>query len=291
MKKVFYILLVCAVVLGAAYLVMMPDVAGLNKTNPPKTSFMRHAEARWIVQGKKKKIVQQWVKYSSISPYLIKAVVIAEDDKFYSHEGFDIEAMRAAMEKDLKAGRFKSGGSSISQQLVKNLYLTPEKSVVRKLKEALITWRLEMSLPKRRILELYLNVVEWGDGIYGAEAATRHYFGKSASELTPMEAARLAVVLPSPRRLNPAGDQPYVKARAEVIYAIMQRRGIVPPEYLEGEEDEPSDNANGASPISPNAAPNVVFNAVPNAVSGNSRQETPLTASPAEAYVSDPSGR
>lgn len=249
MKKVFYILLVCVVVIAVTYLVIMPDVAGLNKTNPQKTSFMRHAEARWIVGGKKKKITQQWIKYSGISPYLIKAVVIAEDDKFYSHEGFDVEAIRAAMEKDLKAGRFKSGGSTISQQLVKNLYLTPEKSAIRKLKEALITWRLETALPKRRILEIYLNVVEWGDGIYGAQAAALHYFGKDASDLTPMEAARLAVALPSPRRLNPAGDQPYVKARAEMIYGIMQRRGIVEPEYL-----EPADG-NGVVESAPSALP------------------------------------
>ncbi|MEK6791164.1 MAG: monofunctional biosynthetic peptidoglycan transglycosylase [Deltaproteobacteria bacterium] len=264
MKKVYYILLVCIALLGATYIVIMPDVASLKKTNPIKTSFMRHAEARWIVQGKKKKVIQEWVKYSNISPYLIKAVVIAEDDKFYSHEGFDIEAMRVAMEKDLKAGRFKSGGSTISQQLVKNLYLTPEKSAVRKLKEALITWRLEIALSKRRILELYLNVVEWGDGIYGAQAAALHYFGKDASDLTPMEAAHLAVVLPSPRRLNPAGEQPYVKARAELIYGIMQRRGIVPPEYLENYEAD--------------------------AVSGNSRQETLLPASPIEPTPSAPSG-
>ncbi len=273
MKKVYYILLVCIALLGATYLVIMPDVASLKKTNPGKTSFMRHAEARWIVQGKKKRVIQEWVKYSGISPYLIKAVVIAEDDKFYSHEGFDIEAIRAAMEKDLKAGRFKSGGSTISQQLIKNLYLTPEKSAVRKLKEALITWRLEMSLSKRRILEIYLNVVEWGDGIYGAQAAARYYFGKGASDLTPMEAARLAVVLPSPRRLNPAGDQPYVKARAEVIYDIMLRRGIVPQEYLEAGEDEPSGNAIGVD-----------------AVVDDARQQTLPQVSPAESPSSVSSG-
>ncbi|MBI5234727.1 MAG: monofunctional biosynthetic peptidoglycan transglycosylase [Deltaproteobacteria bacterium] len=266
MKKAYYILIACIALLGATYFVIMPDVAALNKTNPKKTSFMRHAEARWIVQGKKKKVVQEWVKYSGISPYLVKAVVIAEDDKFYSHEGFDIEAMRVAMEKDLKAGRLKAGGSTISQQLVKNLYLTPEKSAIRKLKEALITWRLEIALPKRRILEIYLNVVEWGDGIYGAEAASRHYFGKAAVDLTPMEAARLAVVLPSPRRLNPAGEQSYVKARAELIYGIMQRRGIVPQEYLEAGEDEPARDA-----------------ALPDAAPGNSPQKTTLPASPAEA--------
>ena len=120
-----------------------------------------------------------------ISPYVIKAVLIAEDDKFWSHEGFDFEAIQKAMEKDLKARRFKVGGSTISQQLAKNLYLTPSKNVLRKVKEAILTWRIERNLTKKRIIELYLNLVEWGEGIFGIEAAARHYFGKSAAALGP----------------------------------------------------------------------------------------------------------
>src|SRR3989304_1548083 len=140
---------------------------------------------------------------------MAKAVIIAEDDKFWSHEGFDIEAMQKAIEKDLLAGKFKAGGSTISQQLAKNLYLSPAKSPIRKLREAIITWKLERTLSKRRILEIYLNAAEWGEGIFGVEAAARHHFGKSAAELSPMEAARLAAVLPNPRGVDGCGAHRY----------------------------------------------------------------------------------
>ncbi|MEI7671039.1 MAG: biosynthetic peptidoglycan transglycosylase, partial [Deltaproteobacteria bacterium] len=151
----------------------------------------------------------------------------------WSHEGFDFEAIQKAIEKDLQKRSFKAGGSTISQQLVKNLYLTPAKNPVRKLKEALLTWRLERNLSKRRIIELYLNVAEWGEGIFGIEAAARHYFGKGADALTAREAAALAVVLPGPLRYNPVQGGRYVESRTEAIYRIMVRRGIVIPEYEE----------------------------------------------------------
>ena len=182
---------------------------------------------------------QIWVPYRAISPYLIKAVLIGEDDKFWHHEGFDYEAMEKAVEKDIKAGRFKLGGSTITQQLAKNLYLSPSKNPIRKIREAIITWRLERALTKRRILEIYLNIAEWGPkGIFGIEAAARHYYGKHASELGPEEAARLAAVLPNPRRFNPLGDSRYVRYRSNLIYRIMVRRGIVVPEYEEAGGEE-----------------------------------------------------
>ncbi len=215
------------------YFLVMPDVAGLKKKNPGKTAFMKYREKEWAQKGRKRRIVQVWVPLSRISPYLQKAVLIAEDDKFWKHEGFDFESIQKAIEKDLEAGKFKLGASTISQQLAKNLYLSPAKNPVRKIAEAVITWRMEKVLSKRRILELYLNVVEWGEGIYGAEAASRHYFGKPASELTAQEAARLAAVLPNPRRYNPAGEQRYVVNRSRIIYNIMLRRRIVAPEYEE----------------------------------------------------------
>jgi len=221
-----------------AYLTLMPDISRLKGENPAKTAFMEYREKEWKEKGRKGKIRQVWVPLSRISPYLLKAVLIAEDDKFWSHEGFDYESIKQAIERDLRAGKLKFGGSTISQQLARNLYLSPARSFWRKIREAVITWRMEQVLSKKRILELYLNAVEWGDGIFGAEAASRHYFGKPASELTPREAARLAVVLPSPRKLNPAGIQRYVESRAEVIYSIMQKRGIVPPEFETG-ADEP----------------------------------------------------
>ncbi|MCX5915801.1 MAG: monofunctional biosynthetic peptidoglycan transglycosylase [Deltaproteobacteria bacterium] len=222
-----------AAILGLAYLALMPDISRLKKENPAKTAFMEYREKQWREKGRKAQIHQVWVPLSRISPYLVKAVLIAEDDKFWSHEGFDYEGIKQAVEKDLQSGRLKFGGSTISQQLARNLYLSPAKSFWRKIREVLITWRMEQVLSKKRILELYLNVVEWGDGIFGAEAASRHYFEKPASELSPREAARLAVVLPSPRKLDPAGTQRYVESRAEVIYSIMLKRGIVPPEFEE----------------------------------------------------------
>lgn len=215
------------------YFLWTPDLSILEKENPKKTALMEYREKASKEKGKKFRIDQNWVPYSRISPYLVKAVLIAEDDKFWSHEGFDYEAIQKAIEKDLKAKKFKFGGSTITQQLARNLFLSPEKSLTRKISEALITWRMEKVLSKKRILELYLNVAEWGEGIFGAEAASRHYYGKSSSELSPEEAARLAAILPNPRRYTPVGDQRYVINRSNLIYNIMIKRGIVIPEYEE----------------------------------------------------------
>lgn len=219
----------------SAYLYFIfSDISSLKKQNPKKTSFMEYREEEWEKHGKRYCIQQRWIPLSQISSYLIKAVLIAEDDKFWSHEGFDYEAMQKAIEKDIKARKFKLGGSTISQQLTKNLYLSPSKNPLRKIAEAVITWRMERVLTKKRILELYLNVAEWGDrGIFGIEAASRHYYGKSASEITPEEAARLASILPNPRRFNPLNDSRYVTHRSNLIYSIMGRRGIVVPQYEE----------------------------------------------------------
>jgi monofunctional biosynthetic peptidoglycan transglycosylase len=227
------ILVAASFVLNVAFYLVWPDVSKLKKERPGKTSFMTYRERQWQREGALKNINQQWVSLARISPYAVKAVIIAEDDKFWAHEGFDFEAIQKAVEKDLKKRQFKAGGSTISQQLVKNLYLTPSKNPIRKLKEAVLTWRLERNLSKRRIIELYLNVAEWGDGLFGIEAAARHYFGKSAADLTAREAAQLAVVLPSPLRYHPGGGGRYVENRAEAIYRIMVRRGIVIPDYEE----------------------------------------------------------
>ncbi|MBA4422074.1 MAG: monofunctional biosynthetic peptidoglycan transglycosylase [Syntrophus sp. (in: bacteria)] len=226
-------LVAAALVLNIAIYLVWPDVSRLKKERPGKTSFMAYREQQWKREGAKKKIDQQWAPLNRISPYAVKAVIIAEDDKFWAHEGFDFEAIQKAVEKDFKKKQFKAGGSTISQQLAKNLYLTPSKNPIRKLKEAVLTWRLERSLSKRRIIELYMNVAEWGDGIFGIEAASLHYFRKSAADLTAREAARLAVVLPSPLRYHPGGGGSYPENRAETIYRIMVRRGIVIPDYEE----------------------------------------------------------
>jgi monofunctional biosynthetic peptidoglycan transglycosylase len=250
----FIVLSFFLIFLPIAYLLLMPDLSKLKRENPKKTALMDYREKKLKEKGKKYRMDQSWVPFSKISPYLIKAVLIAEDDKFWEHEGFDYEAIQKAIEKDLKAKKFKSGGSTITQQLARNLFLSPEKSLIRKLSEAVITWRMEKALSKKRILELYLNVAEWGEGIFGAEAASRHYFGKSSSELTPQEAARLAAILPNPRRYSPIGDQRYVVNRSNLIHSIMIQRGIVIPEYKDetGEgESSSSDNSNPSQGFEP----------------------------------------
>ncbi|MBP1718396.1 MAG: monofunctional biosynthetic peptidoglycan transglycosylase [Deltaproteobacteria bacterium] len=238
MKRNKYLKWLCILGIGlglllAGYFFFVPDFSRWNRENPSRTSFMQYREKEWAEKKKPYRVQQTWVSLGRISPYLQKAVLIAEDDKFWKHEGFDFESIQKAIEKDLQAGRFKFGGSTISQQLARNLYLSPEKNLFRKAAEAVLTWKMERTLSKRRILEIYLNVVEWGEGIFGAEAAARHHFGKSARDLSPEQAARLAAVLPNPRRYNPAGEQKYVVNRARTIHSIMVKRGVVPPEYEE----------------------------------------------------------
>ena len=222
-----------------------PDIDDLIKNRPGKTAFMEYREEAWRNQGLNKKIVMSWVPLSRVSPYVVKAVIIAEDDKFWSHEGFDFEAMQKALEKDMDNKKFKSGGSTISQQLAKNLFLSPARNPIRKIKEAILTWRIERRLSKKRIIELYLNVAEWGDGMFGVEAAAHRYYGKSPSALSAREAAALAAALPNPRRFNPAGSSRYALSRAEKIYQIMVRRGIVIREYedvMNEKENMPTEN-------------------------------------------------
>ena len=162
----------------------------------------------------------KWIPYEKISTHLKRAVVAAEDDRFVDHEGFDWEGIQRAMEKNGRKGRAVAGGSTISQQLAKNLFLSPSRSYVRKAQEAVITVMIEAIWSKRRILEVYLNVVEWGDGVFGAEAAAQRYFGLSAGRLGPAESARLAVMLPNPRKYERSFG-PRLAAHAERIRARM----------------------------------------------------------------------
>jgi len=222
------IILAAVLILGLGYNLVFPSISHLKKEAPKTTSFMRYRQETAKGAGKKLAVAAVWMSLDRISPYLIQAVVISEDDKFWSHQGFDFEAMRTALEKDIKKKTWRYGGSTITQQLAKNLYLSPTRNPLRKLREVILSWRLERTLSKKRILELYLNVVEWGNGIFGAEAASRHYYGKPAAELSPGEAARLAVVLPSPRRYNPLSGTKYIEDRAQEVLNIMVRRGIVP---------------------------------------------------------------
>jgi monofunctional biosynthetic peptidoglycan transglycosylase len=189
--------------------------------DPGTTSFMERRLEGLRAKRPKAALKHQWVDYDRISAHLKRAVVAAEDAKFIDHDGFDWEGIQRALERNQTRGRVVAGGSTISQQLAKNLFLSGERSVLRKGQEALITLMLETVLDKRRILELYLNVAEWGEGVFGAEAAARHYYGVSAANLGPAQAARLAAMLPRPRYYDRNRNTPYLATYTERILARM----------------------------------------------------------------------
>ena len=194
-------LLAGAVLLALAYqLWVFGHLLWWTRFNPSQTSFMSLRLDELRERRPDAQLRQQWVPYERISVHLKRAVVAAEDDGFVDHEGFDWEGIQKAMEKNRKKGRAVAGGSTISQQLAKNLFLSPSRSYLRKAQEAAITFMMEAVMDKRRILEIYLNVVEWGDGVFGAEAAAQRYYRVSAAQLGPEQAARLAVMLPNPRK-------------------------------------------------------------------------------------------
>ncbi|MBI2313062.1 MAG: monofunctional biosynthetic peptidoglycan transglycosylase [Betaproteobacteria bacterium] len=189
--------------------------------NPAGSSFM---EQRLETLHEKKpdaRLKHQWVPYGKISSHLKRAIIAAEDGKFLEHEGFDFDAIQKAYEKNLKKGKVVAGGSTISQQLAKNLFLSAQRTPWRKAQEAVITLMLEYTWDKRRILEVYLNIIEWGNGVFGAEAAARHYFGASAAGLSAEQAARLAAMVPNPRYYDRRRDSPYLARRTELILARM----------------------------------------------------------------------
>ncbi|KIN89302.1 monofunctional biosynthetic peptidoglycan transglycosylase [Thauera sp. SWB20] len=180
--------------------VLLTQVVWWSRFDPGSTSFMRIRLAELREADPRAELRQQWVPYERISIHLKRAVVAAEDDRFLDHDGFDWEGIERALERNAEEGRVTAGGSTISQQLAKNLFLSSSRSWLRKGQEAAITLMIEATWDKRRIFEVYLNVAEWGNGVFGAEAAARHYYGRPAASLGPAEAARLAVMLPNPRR-------------------------------------------------------------------------------------------
>jgi monofunctional biosynthetic peptidoglycan transglycosylase len=199
-----------------------------KKTNPPSTALMDQRAAQARAQGEEPKRFQTWVPYDRISRNLTRAVLAGEDSRFFDHAGFDWEEMRKALEEDWNRGEFKRGASTISQQLAKNLFLSTSKNPLRKLHEAVITKEMEWILGKRRILEIYLNVIEWGDGVYGAEAAARTYFNTSAAALSPDQAAFLSAIIPSPNgAFDPSRHRRRVERRKNLIERLM-RHVVVP---------------------------------------------------------------
>lgn len=219
--------LTALVAFGYYFYLTLPDVSALKQRNPRSTAMMDLRDREYQAKGLRGPRRQVWVSYAEVSEHLKKAVLISEDAAFFSHKGIDINELKAALKRDWETFSLSRGGSTITMQLAKNLYLSPSKNPLRKMKEIVIARQLEQTLSKRRIFEIYLNVVEWGRNVYGAEAASRYYFGKSAARLNPIEAATLAAMLPNPRNSK---DHSILNRRN----GILTRLGAVG--YLDHEE-------------------------------------------------------
>ena len=216
MKRIFLRSLLVTSIVGLAfyYYYSFPDVSELRQKNPKMTALMELRDEEYRKKNIGSARQQMWAPYTAISEHLKKAVLISEDAAFFSHKGVDVDELKAAVKKDWETWSFSRGGSTITMQLAKNLYLSPSKNPLRKAKEIIIAWQLEQKLPKQRIFEIYLNVVEFGRNIYGAEAAARFYFGKSAAALDALESATLAALLPSPRS---SGERSLLKRRNLIL--------------------------------------------------------------------------
>jgi monofunctional biosynthetic peptidoglycan transglycosylase len=224
-------LLLLCVLLCAAWIaweaLTWPDVAALATRPPVTTAFIERYKERERAAGRTPKAAIRWTPYAAISSDMKRAVLVAEDINFFSHRGFELAELQNALEDALRDRELPRGASTISQQLAKNLWLSPSRSPWRKAKEAILTWQMERGLSKRRILELYLNVVELGPGLYGVGAASQRYFGKSASELGSAEAAQLAAALPNPVAWHPGAESPAYRRRVASIRERMARAAFL----------------------------------------------------------------
>lgn len=213
----------------------LPNVSPLNRNNPRTTALMELRDEEYRRSGRKPVRQHLWVSHDAISDHLKKAIVISEDASFFSHKGVDLQELKEAIREDWEKRSFKRGASTITMQLARNLYLDLSKNPIRKLREIVIAWQLEQALPKRRIFELYLNIVEWGPGIYGAGAASQHYFSRPASDLDKVEAATLAALLPNPR--NPRDRD--LLFRRNLILTRMAQIGYMDEEELKQAKNNP----------------------------------------------------
>lgn len=203
--------------------VIFSQVVWFRWNNPQATAFMDAERVRLAAATPSSRITQTWVPYSAIAITVKQAVIAAEDSGFAFHDGVDWEAIEKAARENIRRGQVKRGGSTITMQLAKNLFLSSDRSYSRKAQELIITGMLELTLDKRRILELYLNTAEWGIGVFGVEAAARHYFGVSAAQVDAMQAAWLASVLPSPKRFDRNRESDYLTERAFIILERMPK--------------------------------------------------------------------
>ena len=227
LKRVLWILLA-----SFAFLVLytlysffsVPGLCDLAKKNPKTTAFIEERKDEWVEKGSNRKIYKIWVPLSRVSRSMRRAVVLAEDPNFYHHQGLDLFAIKLALRRNWEERDLGVGASTITQQLVKNLYLSPSRNPLRKYREAILALRLERCVKKDRILEIYLNVIEWGETTYGVEGAARRYFGKSAASLSPSESALLAAMIPNPRVYNPLKKNKALYKRQARILRRMSRR-------------------------------------------------------------------
>jgi len=226
-KRVFLILLLLLAVWLLWEWATFPNTAKLATETPATTAFMEARKRELRAAGKSDALLYTFVRYDRISPYLRRGVLVAEDNDFYEHQGVDVKAMKDAVERDWQRRKITHGGSTITQQLAKNLYLSPSRNPLRKVKEYFLARSLERHLSKKRILELYLNVVEMGERVYGAEAASQFYFHRSAASLSPQQAALLAGCLPNPRLMNPGAPNKRLRWRQRMILSRMRRWGYL----------------------------------------------------------------
>ena len=204
-----------------------PSVGRLATERPATTAFIERYQAEQRAAGRPDRVAWTWTPYAAISPSLKRAVLVAEDVTFFSHHGFALAEMQSALEDALRDRELPRGASTITQQLAKNLWLSRSRNPLRKAREALLTWQLERRLSKRRILELYLNVAEFGPGLYGVGAASQRYFGKAPADLDEGEAAQLAAVLPSPAAWHPGSSRAAYRRRVAAIERRMQRAAFL----------------------------------------------------------------
>ncbi len=211
----------------------LPDVSGLKTENPGETSLMRQRLAEAKAAGRRFGVSQEWIAFERIPDLLKKAVLVSEDAAFYEHKGVDFAELKAAIKQDLKEKRFARGASTITQQLAKNLYLSTDKTLWRKVKELWLTRRLEKALPKNRIFGLYLNLIELGPGVFGVQAASRYWFGKDASELGLEECVRLTAIIPRPLRSDPRTNDAWMKFKVRWIADTLKAVGAIGPDERE----------------------------------------------------------
>jgi monofunctional biosynthetic peptidoglycan transglycosylase len=249
------------------------EVRDLTHQTPDKTGLMRQREREAKAKGRTARRTQTIIPISRISRWLIQAVIASEDQKFFGHQGVDWGALEESVEKNLEKHKLARGGSTITQQLAKNLFFGTERSPTRKLRELVVTRWLEDDLTKRRILELYLNVIEWGDGLYGAEAAARLYFGKPASDVDAHEAAALAGMIPNPRRINPLVDAGRVARAQKRVLWLMASAGFL----------ERTAAGLGSEPPPPETEAEAPVEAVPEPLPTPSPMTPSPTPSPTEA--------